>query len=136
MQLSFSRSWPRQARLPLGVRVWLLYFLVQVGLRRRSLAEEIARGRRPCAGRDWIRASALGQAVHQLLRIGPFRPRCLITSLILCRLLWDRGDAAQLVIGLPPDAASRRAHAWVEVDGVDVGPPPGRGCCLELARFG
>ena len=51
------------------------------------------------------------------------------------RLLREQGDEPELVIGLPQTAADKDAHAWVELDGVDVGPPPGRGTHEELARF-
>ncbi len=44
---------------------------------------------------------------------------------MLYRLLREQGDAAELVIGLPKNPADKSAHAWVELDGVDVGPPPG-----------
>jgi hypothetical protein len=54
----------------------------------------------------------------------------------LFRLLREQGDPAELVIGLPDAAADHEAHAWVEVDGRDVGPPPGRGQHEPLARFG
>lgn len=41
-----------------------------------------------------------------------------------------------LVIGLPEEPVDERAHAWVELEGRDVGPPPGRGNHVELARYG
>ena len=41
----------------------------------------------------------------------------------------------QLVIGLPHTPADKDAHAWVELAGTDVGPPPGRASHEELARF-
>jgi hypothetical protein len=53
----------------------------------------------------------------------------------LFRLLHEQGDEAELVIGLPAAAATKDAHAWVEINGVDVGPPPGRGSHEVLARY-
>ena len=37
----------------------------------------------------------------------------------------QQGDPAVLAIGLPEGARDHTAHAWVEVDGADVGPRPG-----------
>jgi len=54
---------------------------------------------------------------------------------VLYRLLREQGDAAELVIGLPKNPADKSAHAWVELDGVDVGPPPGRNGHEQMARF-
>jgi hypothetical protein len=67
--------------------------------------------------------------------VGRHRPRCLINALVLFRLLREQGEAAILVIGLPEVATDERAHAWVEVDGRDVGPPPGGRGYRELARL-
>ena len=58
-----------------------------------------------------------------------------MSSLVLYRLLREQGDDAELVIGLPQTPADKDAHAWVELAGRDVGPPPGRGPHEELARF-
>jgi hypothetical protein len=56
--------------------------------------------------------------------------------MVLYRLLREQGDDVQLVIGLPLEPRDKDAHAWVEMDGHDVGPPPGRGKHVELARYG
>lgn len=63
------------------------------------------------------------------------RPRCLHTALVLYRLLQLGGQPAVLVIGLVPSSETKDAHAWVELDGVDVGPPPGRGRHEQLLRL-
>jgi hypothetical protein len=55
--------------------------------------------------------------------------------LVLFRLLREQGEQAELVIGLLPNAPNQRAHAWVELDGRDVGPPPGRFGHEEMARL-
>jgi Transglutaminase-like superfamily len=73
--------------------------------------------------------------VDRALHIGARRPSCLVSALILFRLLREQGDPAELVIGLPEDAGTKEAHAWVELDGRDVGPPPGRGHHVALARY-
>jgi hypothetical protein len=73
--------------------------------------------------------------VDRTLRIGRRRPRCLINALVLFRLLRADGQPAELVIGLVADAPDHEAHAWVELDGVDVGPPPGSGRHIPMARY-
>jgi hypothetical protein len=77
----------------------------------------------------------LGRAVVAVLRIGPIRARCLVTSLVLYRLLMEEGYQPELVIGILPEAPSPMAHAWIEIGGQDVGPPPGEGHHRELMRF-
>ena len=56
-------------------------------------------------------------------------------SQVLFQLLREQCDEAELVIGLPDDGRNRIAHAWVELDGRDGGPAPGRGTHEPLARF-
>jgi len=87
------------------------------------------------AARSPTETALLSRAVSRGLRIGPWRPRCLLRSLVLYRLLREQGVDAQLVIGLPDRASSPDAHAWVEVDGRDVGPWPGRKGYEELTRY-
>ena len=77
----------------------------------------------------------LGWAIERTLHIGSRRPRCIFNALVMYRLLREQGDPAELVIGLPRDAVTKDAHAWVELDGADVGPPPGRNGHEAMARF-
>jgi Transglutaminase-like superfamily len=124
------------AKVKLALRIWTTFLVVERGLRREPLPDFVARlGRKRRAG---VRHSPirLSSAVHRALRIGRRRPKCLVNSLVLYHLLRSQGDAAELVIGLPDEPADHFAHAWVELGGVDVGPPPGRNGHLELARFG
>jgi hypothetical protein len=51
-------------------------------------------------------------------------------------MLREQGTPAELVIGLAADARDHLAHAWIEVDGIDVGPPPGRYGHSPIARYG
>lgn len=74
--------------------------------------------------------------MHDVMNVGPFRPRCLIVSLVFLRSLYRQGTSANLVIGLPPGATNHIAHCWVEVDGEVVGPPDGRLGHVEIARYG
>jgi hypothetical protein len=121
-------------RIRLLVRVWVTAVAVQVALRRHPLPEAArSLGRHGSDGRT--PPALLSRAVSRGLRIGPWRPRCLIRSLVLYRLLREQGDPADLVIGLPERADSHEAHAWVELDGRDIGPWPGRGRHQELTRY-
>jgi transglutaminase superfamily protein len=125
----------RRAKAGLALRIWALYPRVLVGLRREQLPAFVARlgatGRR----RAPHAPDRLARAVDRSLRLGSRQPRCLVGALVLYRLLREQGDEPELVIGLPQTPADKDAHAWVELAGVDVGPPPGRGTHEELARF-
>jgi hypothetical protein len=126
---------PLRAKAALALRIWLLYPRVVVAIRREQLAAFVARlgsgGRR----RGPLSPTRLSRAVDRSLRLGSRQPRCLVSALVLYRLLREQGEDAELVIGLPQRPADKDAHAWVELAGVDVGPPPGRGSHEELARF-
>jgi hypothetical protein len=61
--------------------------------------------------------------------------RCVHRAVVLHRILVRQGVPAAVVIGLPAHARDTRAHAWVEVAGVVVGPPPGRSGHVELVRY-
>lgn len=119
----------------IAARAWFWFLAVHVWLRRRDLPGVVARLGRTTGSRHPVPPVRLGRGVFRALRVGPVRPRCLSNALVLYRLLREQGEPAELVIGLPAEARSSDAHAWVEIDGVDVGPPPGRGAHQELARF-
>jgi Transglutaminase-like superfamily len=124
-------------KLTLAVRVFWWFTVIHVWLRRRPLAEVVDRlGSVSAYRRPRINGGVLGRGVARLLHIGPFRARCLITSLVHFRLLREQGDNAQLLIGLEDTPRTKDAHAWVEIDGIDIGPPPGRGAHKPLLRFG
>jgi hypothetical protein len=122
-------------KVRLLARILGTFVPVVVEVRRRPLPEVVARlaATRPTTA--YVHPRRLGQVVYRSLRIGPFRARCLFTSLVLFRLLKAQGDPAELVIGLPREPRDKDAHAWIEIDGVDVGPPPGKGLHEELARY-
>lgn len=127
-------SLPEKARL--ATRIWIRFGLVTVDLPRKqlpALVEELAETN----GRSRSRYSpaTLSNAVHRSLHLGSHRARCLVNALVLFRLLREQGDPAELLIGLPRDATSHDAHAWVELGGRDVGPPPGRHGHEELVRL-
>jgi hypothetical protein len=121
----------------LAVRIWRRFIVVRALLRREPLPEVIRRfGQLPRRNRQRLSPRLLSRAVHRSLRLGSRRPTCLVSSLVLFRLLREQGDPAEVVIGLPGVARSKDAHAWVEVHEVDIGPPPGRGTHRPMARFG
>lgn len=130
-----GRLAPR-AKALLAARIFARFIAVRRQVHRRSLPELVAALGR-VAPRDGAHRPArrLGNAVDRTLRLGGRRPTCLVSSLVLFRLLREQGDAPELVIGLPAHATDKDAHAWVELAGVDVGPPPGRNGHVELARY-
>ena len=124
-------------KLRLALRSWSSLLIVAWGLRANRLPDLVAKlsaSNKTTSRR--FNPRRLSYAVDRSLLRGPFEPRCLSRSLVLLRLLRAQGDAAELVIGLPESPLDKEAHAWVEVDGIDVGPSPGKGRHQELARYG
>lgn len=120
----------------LATRIWVRFGLVTIDLRRKSLpalVEELAQTNGE--PRSSYSPATLSNAVHRSLHLGSRRPRCLVNALVLFRLLREQGEPAELLIGLPREATNQEAHAWVELRGRDVGPPPGRYGHEEMARL-
>jgi hypothetical protein len=124
------------AKMVLVLRIWRTALRVRREIAREPLPGFVERFGRVEPTVEPIDPRLLARAVDRSLRIGHVRPRCLINALVLYRLLHEQGAAAELVIGLPPEAADLSAHAWVELEGYDVGPPPGRNGHEPMARFG
>ncbi|HWY90155.1 MAG TPA: lasso peptide biosynthesis B2 protein [Solirubrobacteraceae bacterium] len=82
---------------------------------------------------ELIEARRLAWAVARTLKLMPGDTRCLARSLVLTRLLAQRGIPAKLVIGVRA-APSFLAHAWVEYDGVPV-LSPGDGSFSRLVEL-
>lgn len=122
-------------KLLLAIRIWLTYLLVSILLWRLPLHKVVAALGRRRTARSLGTPARYSTAIHRILRVGQYRPRCLPSALVLFRLLKLDGTKAELVIGLPSSPESHIAHAWVEIDGRDVGPPPGRHQHEELARY-
>jgi hypothetical protein len=114
--------------------VWATAARVQLALRRQTLPDAVTALGTPLGGEP-LPAALLSRAVSRGLRIGPWRPRCLLRSLVLYRLLRAQGDSAVLVIGLRDQATTSDAHAWVELAGRDIGPDPGARGYRELSRY-
>jgi Transglutaminase-like superfamily len=127
---------PLVAKIRLVALIWVRFVWVWLVVRGRPLPNAVRRigtGAPPSQLR--VDPGRLGRIVNRSLTIGPWQPRCLFQALVLYRGLRAQGDDAELVIGLPRDPKSKDAHAWVEFEGRDVGPPPGRGLHEELARY-
>ncbi len=124
------------AKIRLALAIWYSFVVVVIGLRRLPLPELVQRlGRKPPSKAHKPEPAWLGRVVWRVLHVRRWRPRCLYRALVFLRLLRLYGHPAELVIGLPQSPTSHDAHAWVEVAGVDVGPPPGQGGHDELARY-
>ena len=122
--------------LALASRIWLTYLRVVALLRRQPMHTVIEKLGAPTGrARAPEVATHYSRAIHRALRVGDKRPRCLPSALVLYRLLKVGHIPAELVIGLPATPTSPIAHAWVELDGRDIGPPPGRHQHEELARY-
>jgi glycosyltransferase involved in cell wall biosynthesis len=135
-KLAARRTRHVATRAAVAAHAWLSLGVVATQLRRRSLPAVVAGMARttpvPLPG---VAPARLGQMVYGSLHVGRFQPRCLVTSLVHLRLLRQQGRDAELVIGLDPVQHGKDAHAWVEIGGLDVGPPPGRGGHEELVRY-
>src|SRR5688572_18225297 len=104
-----------KARLVL--RVWRTYLDVRRRVNQEPLPELVARVGRAESHAARQPPMRLSRAVHRSLRLGSRQPTCLVSSLVLFRLLREQGEAAELVIGLPRRASDQEAHAWVELSG-------------------
>lgn len=123
------------AKVKLILRIAVSWAWVGVGLRRRPVPDLVAALRNPRTTAPALQPRRLSRVVDRVMRIGSFQPRCIIRALVLYRLLREQGSLPEVVIGLPHDPTDHLAHAWVEIDGVDVGPRPGRGNHQELVRY-
>lgn len=126
------------SRVRLALRIFRAYLVVQVGLRLRrrplpELVHNLAAG--ASVARDVHPPRRVSWATYRLLKLGPYRPRCLIGSLVVFRVLHEQRSPALLAIGLPEAGEDITAHAWIEVENRDVGPPPGRGDHEVMVRF-
>ncbi len=121
----------------LAARMWGLLLLVKLLLWHYPLPVVVDYLARPATHPHVPRLNPhrLCRINDRVLRIGPLRPRCLTRSLVHLRCLRAQGDPAELVIGLPREASTTDAHAWVELNGAVVGPAPGKAGHEELVRY-
>jgi transglutaminase-like putative cysteine protease len=128
---------PLPTKLVLVGRIWATFLAIRRAVATEplpDLAKRLAeRPRRDDAAA--LGPRRLGQIIARVLRIGPWRARCLFLALVHYQFLRERGEPAELVIGMPEHPKDEDAHAWVELRGVDVGPPPGSTGHEPLARF-
>ena len=127
---------PLRTKVAMTGRIWSTFLHVRGRVDDHPLPDLVREMER--TGRTatiHVQPKRLGAIVARILRFGPWRARCLLTSLVLYRLLHEQGDAPVLVIGLPERPKEKDAHAWIELDGVDVGPPPGKGRHQPIARY-
>jgi hypothetical protein len=125
-----------RSKVVLALRTVYWFGVVRSELPRRPLPQIVERLRSVRRTRpSRLPAGMLARGVARLLTIGPLKARCIVMALVAFRLLREQGDDPELVIGLEPNPRSGDAHAWLEIDGRDVGPPPGRGAHEELARY-
>ena len=122
-------------KLALALQIARRYVRVRLDLRRYPLPELVGRYSKLPPATEAYRVSMLRNGVDRLLVL-PGRPlRCLPRALVLYGLVVEQGHDARLVVGLPRAADSNRAHAWVEIDGIDVGPSPGQDGHEPLAAY-
>lgn len=70
-------------------------------------------------------ARRIALAVNRAAEFGVFRPRCLVKSRALRKMLDAEGIAgAQVRVGVQLSQGRFRAHAWVEYEGQVVGDDP------------
>ena len=120
-------------RAKLTAEIVVAYVQARWALRRRGIRAALvslrarpdgaAPGARPEAVRVGVR---LGRAVQRTLRVLPADSRCLMSSLVLTRLLAARGIDTELVISVMP-GEQFGAHAWIEHEGAPLLPPESPG---------
>jgi hypothetical protein len=128
-----SRAAPLRpgARVKLVLEIVAAYGAASWNLRRRGLRDALAWLRAGPEGAPDPPANAvavgrrLGRAVRRTLSALPADSRCLMSSLVLTRLLAKRGIASELVISVQP-GEKFGAHAWVEHNGAALLPPDGQ----------
>jgi hypothetical protein len=118
-----------RAKAALTAEIALAYGVARWTLRRHGLRSALAtlragleHGASPEPARDRLIAGVrLGRVVSRTLRVLPVDSRCLISSLVLTRMLARRGIESELVISVRP-GEKFAAHAWVEHGGVALLP--------------
>jgi hypothetical protein len=116
-------------RIRIATEILGTYAAARWWILRLSFPEAVAAARdvRPSAGIDlpdhYVHGAGvrLGHAVQRTLRALPVDSRCLVTALVLTRMLARRGISSSLVLGVRSQP-SFAAHAWVERQGIPLLP--------------
>jgi hypothetical protein len=124
-----SRRLTRRQRLALIVEILVSYVQLLRLLRRKDLPTMVGQARQartelPAPLDDVTLAAAvsrLGRAADRVIGVLPKDGRCLITSLVVVRVLARRSVDATVVIGVR-NTDGFEAHAWVEFEGRAVLP--------------
>ena len=118
-----------------AIRVYWTWLVVRLRIGRTPLPDLVEQMRGPSRmSLPWSPQRAVAN-VARLLRVRDAGARCIVASLVGIRMLSRMGWGAELVIGLPSNPVDHSAHAWLEVDGQDIGPPPGGAGYAEIARY-
>lgn len=124
-----NRRLTRRQKLSLVVEIVISYAQLLWLLRRTDLPTMVERARRarpglPAPADDVILHAAvvrLGRTTDRVIGILPKDGRCLITSLVVIRILARRSVDAKVIIGVR-NQGGVTAHAWVEYEGQPVLP--------------
>lgn len=124
-----DRGLNRRQRVALAAEILVSYVQLLWLLRRKDLPTMVGHARQartalPAPQDDAaLRAAVarLGRAADRVIGVLPKDGRCLITSLVVIRVLARRSVDAKVVIGVRNEGAFE-AHAWVEYDGYAVLP--------------
>ena len=133
---TIERGIPIPKKVAMLWSIGITFVVIQLRLRRSPLPVVVSLLSQVDAERGYrVDPRRLGRIVFRMLRLVNRHARCLINALVLFRLLRLQGDDPELVIGLPESPEDVSAHAWIELGGEDVGPPPGRGTHQEFTRY-
>jgi hypothetical protein len=140
-RLADSTPLPLRAKLALAGEVVSSYAVARRALRKQGIRGALATLRSPSSAPaeangnvDQVAAGRrLGRIATRTLTPLPADSRCLMSSLVLTRLLARRGIESDLVIAVEP-GAQFGAHAWVQHEGAPL-LSPGVGGFEELVTL-
>ena len=102
----------------------LLWFYVAIRLTSFERLNQVIRSKRTSSHPErLVFARYLQRMVHLASRLHLLSMTCLPRALALHWMLVRRGIPAQVQIGVTKTAQGIQAHAWLEVDGQQVGEP-------------
>lgn len=114
-------AWAQLELLRAQVIVWLR----PIGLLITESTPQLERASQVAAESVRQRAAAIARGVERAARLGVFRPKCLVRSLALHRMLERSGIRGSVIrIGVRREGDELLAHAWVEHMGITLIDPP------------